>query len=164
MLQLMLMRHGKSDWETDAGSDHDRPLSNRGERASERMGLVVRELDLVPDVVVSSTARRARTTAELARITGGWSSRLVLDEALYGAGVSETLETAARHGGACTRIMLVGHQPTWSMVTRHLTGTMVDMRTATIANIDVNASDWKSLPDASGTLISVLQPRDYEEE
>jgi hypothetical protein len=41
---------------------------------------------------------------------------------------------------------------------------MVDMRTATIANIDIEVSDWESLPDASGTLISVLQPRDYLED
>lgn len=163
MLHFMLMRHGKSDWDTTE-PDHDRPLSNRGVRASERMGLVIRELDLVPDVVVSSTALRARSTAELARITGGWSSRLVLDESLYGAGVAETLASAATHGGECTRIMLVGHQPTWSMTVRHLTGTMVDMPTATIATIDIDAEDWTSLPASSGTLVSVLQPKDYVEE
>ncbi len=157
----MLMRHGKSDWDAGARSDHDRPLSNRGIRAAERMGLVVRELDLVPDVVVSSTAVRARSTAELARITGGWSSRLVLDDSLYGAGVSDTLNSAAYHGGTSTRIMLVGHQPTWSMTVRRLTGTNADMRTATIADISIDIPEWTSIVGANGTLISVLQPRDY---
>lgn len=161
MLQLMLMRHGKSDWDAGAGSDHDRPLSKRGIRSAERMGEVVRELDLVPDIVVSSTAVRARSTAELARITGGWGSRLVLDENLYGAGVVDTLESAATHGGECRRIMLVGHQPTWSMTVQHLTGTPADMRTATIADMTVDAPDWVSIVNASGSLISVLQPRDY---
>lgn len=164
MLHLMLMRHGKSDWDTGAESDHDRPLAPRGIRAAERMGLVLRELERVPDLVVSSTALRARSTAELARISGGWGSRLILDDSLYGAGVSDALAAAAVHGGTSSRVILVGHQPTWSMTVRHLTGTPVDMRTATIADIDVDVATWSEVPSGSGTLISLLQPRDYMDE
>jgi phosphohistidine phosphatase len=125
------------------------------------MGEVVRELGLIPDLVVSSTATRARSTAELARITGGWSSRLVLDDDLYGASVSDTLRVAANHGADCDRVMLVGHEPTWSMTVRHLTGARAAMRTATIAVMELSVDDWSQLSSASGTLISLLQPRHF---
>jgi phosphohistidine phosphatase len=161
MLNLMLMRHGKSDWDAASADDHGRPLSPRGIRSAERMGEVVRELGLVPDLVVSSTAKRARSTAELARITGGWESRLVLEDRLYGASVGETLAVATEHGETHTRIMLVGHQPTWSMAVQHLTGASVAMRTATLADIEVSASAWVDLPNARGTLVALLQPRHF---
>ena len=161
MPTLMLMRHGKSDWDAVAENDHARPLAPRGVAAAERMGEVIRELGLVPDLVVSSTAKRARVTAELARITGGWDSRLVLEERLYGASVAETLSVASEHGSDCERVMLVGHQPTWSMTVKHLTGARVSMRTATIADIDLSITDWADAPEAAGTLTTLLQPRHF---
>ncbi len=161
MVNLMFMRHGKSDWDSDARDDHSRPLAERGVVAAERMGEVIRELRMVPDLVVSSTATRARATAELARITGGWQSRLVLDEALYGASVAETLAVAAEHGRDLDRIMLVGHQPTWSMSVRHLTGARVAMRTATIVDIELSITDWSQLPSASGSIVALLQARQF---
>ena len=161
MPTLMLMRHGKSDWDAGAENDHARPLAPRGVAAAERMGEVIRELGLVPDLVVSSTAKRARATAELARLTGGWDSRLVLEERLYGASVSETLSVLAEHGSTCNRVMLVGHQPTWSMTVKHLTGARVSMRTATIADIDLSITGWADAPEAAGTLTTLLQPRHF---
>ena len=161
MPHLMLMRHGKSDWDAGAADDHSRPLAPRGVAAAERMGEVIRELGLVPDLVVSSSAKRARATAELARITGGWNSRLVLEDRLYGASVTETLSVLAHHGSTCVRVMLVGHQPTWSMTVHQLTGGRVAMRTATVADIDMAVTDWAQAPDASGTLATLLQPKHF---
>ncbi len=157
----MLMRHGKSDWDADARDDHGRPLAPRGIASAERMGEVIRELGLVPDLVVSSTATRARSTAELARITGGWSSRLVLDEALYGASVAEAIDVVSRHAHGFDRIMIVGHEPTSSMVMRHLTGGRVAMRTGTVACVEFSTTDWPRIAEASGTLTTLLQPRDF---
>ncbi len=157
----MFMRHAKSDWDAESSDDHSRPLNDRGKRSAERMGVVVRELGLVPELVVSSTALRARSTAELARISGGWDSRLVLEDDLYGASVSETLAVAAHHGGSAHRIMLVGHQPTWGMVVAHLTGSRAEMRTATIADIEVHAESWDVVPQSRGALVSLLQVRTF---
>ncbi|MDA2978746.1 MAG: histidine phosphatase family protein [Actinomycetota bacterium] len=161
MLNLMLMRHGKSDWDAGVPDDHSRPLNNRGKRAAERMGVVLRELGLVPDLVVSSTAMRARSTAELARLSGGWGCRLVLDETLYGSGVADTLAAAANHGGNTARVMLVGHEPTWSMTVTHLTGASASIRTGTVADIEILADDWVQLPDSRGVLVSLLQSRAF---
>lgn len=161
MLTLMLMRHGKSDWDAGAATDHDRPLNNRGRLSAQTMGTVIRERGIVPDLVVSSTATRARSTAEIARISGGWASRLVLESDLYGAGVGETLLVASRHGGDTHRLMLVGHQPTWSMTVRHLTGNQVDIKTATVAVIELAIDGWLGISAANGTLVDLLHPRDF---
>jgi phosphohistidine phosphatase len=161
MRNLMIMRHGKSDWDAGAGSDHARPLARRGILSAERMGEVIRDLGVIPDLVISSTAVRARATAELARITGGWASRLILDEALYGTSPGGALEVVARYAGHCERVMIVGHEPTWSMLVRQLTGGSCAMRTATVADIEIRTDRWDAVTTASGTLVSLLQPRGF---
>jgi len=155
----MLMRHAKSDWDAGATDDHSRPLNKRGKRSAERMGEVVRDLGLVPDLVVSSTATRARSTAELARLSGGWASRLILEDGLYGAGVEETLSVAASHGDGSTRLMLVGHQPTWSMLVHQLSGSSADMKTACVAEIALTLESWAELPFSAGDLTALHNPR-----
>jgi phosphohistidine phosphatase len=160
-MELMLLRHGKSDWDSGATDDHSRPLSARGVRSAERMGEVLRDLGLVPELVVSSTATRARSTAELARISGGWNSRLVLEDALYGASVSETFGVASRHGDGHERIMLVGHEPTWSMTVQALTGAHAAMRTATCAVIELNTARWSDISGRGGILVALLQPKHF---
>ncbi len=69
MKTLLLMRHAKSDWDADYESDHDRPLNDRGLKSARLMGRVLADEGLVPDLIISSTALRARTTAELATET-----------------------------------------------------------------------------------------------
>jgi phosphohistidine phosphatase len=125
------------------------------------MGEVLRDLDLIPELVISSTAKRARATAELARVTGGWSARLILSDELYGASVGESLGVLGHLAGSHSRVMVVGHQPTWSMLVQHLTGARCAMRTATVADIELAARDWANVGGASGTLTSLLQPRTF---
>jgi phosphohistidine phosphatase len=64
MKTLLVLRHAKSSWSDPALDDHERPLNKRGRRDAPRMGELVREYGLIPDVVISSDAVRARLTAE----------------------------------------------------------------------------------------------------
>lgn len=163
MRRLILFRHGKSDWEADYGLDRERPLSKRGERAANTMGLVLRDLGEVPDRIVSSTAVRAESTAEMARLSGGWSGPLELSDDLYGASPAEALAVAARHGGEAERLMLVGHEPAWSHLTAHLTGGRVAVRTGTVVAIDLDVDDWRQAPHASGSVAYALHPKMFKE-
>jgi len=157
----MIMRHGKSDWDAGAMNDHARPLAKRGIASAQRMGEIVRDLEIVPGLVISSSAVRARATAELARITGGWASRLILEDDLYGTSPRDALEVVARYGGDCERVMIVGHEPTWSMLIRQVTGGSCAVRTATIADIEMHTEHWDTAATSSGTLVSLLQPRGF---
>ena len=91
MKRLVLLRHAKSDWDADYGADHDRPLNDRGVRSAEAMGRFLAEVGQVPDTVISSTAVRARTTAELAIAAGGWNRSIRTDERIYGGSAGDIL-------------------------------------------------------------------------
>jgi phosphohistidine phosphatase len=151
------MRHAKSDWEADFGSDHERPLNKRGTQSARLMGRVLAGQALTPDLVISSTAVRARSTAELAIEAGGWGCPLQLDRSLYDSGAKTVLSTAAGAPDVGS-LMLVGHQPTWSMLVWELTGARVEMKTATVAVVGLDVEDWHDLEGADGSLISVLNP------
>jgi phosphohistidine phosphatase len=158
---LLLMRHAKSDWDAEYGSDHDRPLNGRGTRSAKLMGRVLTEEGLEPDHVISSTALRARSTAELAIAAGPWDARLALDRALYEEGPKGVLG-AATSAPDVPRLMLVGHQPTGSMLVAALTGERAEMKTATVAVVDLDLETWAGLPQAAGTLSRILSPREFD--
>lgn len=160
MKQLLLMRHAKSDWSADHSTDHDRPLNQRGVRSARAIGRLLKDEGEVPQLVVTSSAVRARTTAQLAAEAGDWGSEIVVDSRLYGTGADAAIQVAAE-AGAPDRLMLVGHQPTWSILVSILSGESVDMKTATVAMIAFDMGAWSDLPGATGALETVYQPRDY---
>lgn len=157
------MRHAKSDWSADYAIDHDRPLNQRGLRTAELMGRVLTEQGLAPQLVITSSALRARTTAEIAARSGGWRADVVTEPRLYATGPDEVLEVAA---GAppIDLLLMVGHQPTWSMVVAGLTGEQVEMRTGTVAVVDLDIDDWSRLHTAKGELRSVVRPGDHADD
>jgi phosphohistidine phosphatase len=155
------MRHAKSDWSADYGSDHDRPLNERGVRSARAMGSFLASEGLMPDLVISSTALRARSTADLAVAAGGWQCDVVLEPRLYGSG-TETVVTVASAAPPVERLMLVGHQPTWSSVVALLTEAPVEMKTATVAVVDFDSEDWADTAPGTGRLRAIHHPSDLK--
>jgi phosphohistidine phosphatase len=104
MKTLVLVRHAKSAWDSPGLDDHERPLAERGLRDAPEMGRRLAERGLVPDVIRSSTAVRARTTAKLmAQALGVGADRVQLDERLYGAMPEEILTVVGEFGGPIRR-------------------------------------------------------------
>jgi phosphohistidine phosphatase len=158
MKQMLVMRHGKSDWSAGR-SDHDRPLNKRGAAAASAMGKALAIMQEQPDLVISSTARRARTTAQLAIEAGSWDCPLVQTDALYGTSAQGALEVLLGADPSADSVMLVGHQPTWGALIAQTTGASVAMKTATIAKVEMYIRDWSDVLHAHGELLWLLQPR-----
>jgi phosphohistidine phosphatase len=158
MKKLIIMRHAKSDWGSGL-ADHERPLNKRGTKAAASMGKALAAMEEAPDLVISSTATRAATTARLAVEAGRWSSRITYSDGLYGTSVRGALEVLLEADPGAASVMLVGHEPTWSSLVQHLTGASVVMKTATIAAIELFVRDWADAPGARGELLYLLQPR-----
>jgi phosphohistidine phosphatase len=128
------------------------------------MGTTLTRIGLEPELVVTSTAVRAHTTATLAADAGGWSSPIVTDPRLYDSYVDGVLTVIAETPEHVARLMVVGHQPTWGALVARLTGATAAMRTASVAVIDLmSGRDWDVGSDPSGhpggELSGLLQPR-----
>lgn len=160
MKTLLIMRHAKSSWNNDGLTDHDRPLNHRGEADAPRMGTALKDLDLTPQLIVSSTARRASVTAELVAESCGYDGDIQLDNSLYHAGVDEFIDSLRTISDDKTIVMVVGHNPGVSELVDYLTDMPEMMTTANVAIVKLPIEDWDSLDfDTEGQLEQVLRPR-----
>ncbi len=165
MKTILLLRHGKSDWASDTGDDRDRPLAKRGQRAARVMGELLARTGLTPHAAISSPAVRARTTLELAMKAGGWMCPVLVSEALYGEGPHAVLDEIGRQSDDAERLLLVGHEPTWSDVVGLLVGGgRHRVATGALVAIDVEVDAWSRVVPGSGQLAFLLPPRLLEGE
>ncbi len=155
MKTLLLLRHGKSDWEANYVGDHERPLARRGEKAASKVGRFLAGTSQVPELVICSTALRARQTLENAMDAGNWGSiDVVNDKTIYLASYEQLVSCVASIADEYERVMLVGHEPTTSILAGQLIGgASIRFPTAAIARIDLNIDHWKSCRSGIGTMI-----------
>lgn len=160
MKTLLVMRHAKSDWGSPTSRDHDRPLAPRGLKAARRMGRFISDSGAVPEMIVSSTAVRARTTAELAAKSGKWSSTMVTDAKLYASEIDRVLEVVAGVDPNIDRLLIAGHEPTWSALVGWLIGGgRIHMPTAAVACLDLAHGGWADLDRGTCSLRWLVTPK-----
>lgn len=164
--QLMLLRHGKSDWNAAVSGDFRRPLAKRGKKASLRVARWMREHAPLPDCVVSSPAERTKATALLVCDKLGIPERNILwDSTLYLADLGSLLASLAQIPDTCKTTLVVGHNPgleeLLSYVCRPPIPQPADgklMPTAALAQIAM-PEDWRRLGPGAGRLVSITVPR-----
>jgi phosphohistidine phosphatase len=162
--KLILMRHAKSDWQSSAQSDFDRPLNKRGRRAAADMGATLKKHIKPPDLVISSPALRARQTVERLFLNTGWRlDRLRFDESLYMAS-AEHLARIGEENSDCDSLMLVGHNPGMEDLLLYLCGPDVKrtkkgkvFTTANVAVIEPGPSGLGAAGEAR--LVELMRPR-----
>lgn len=112
MKKLILIRHGKSGWDSPWLSDHDRPLGERGIADVPHMARRLQERGSIPDLIVSSTALRATDTARLTAAVFGYpESHIVYEKSLYHASPEHLLTVIRSQSEAVQTLILVGHNP-----------------------------------------------------
>jgi phosphohistidine phosphatase len=144
MHRLTLLRHAKSSWDDPSLDDFHRPLNGRGRRNAPEMGRRLRDSSQTPDLLISSPATRAITTARMAAREMAYpEARIVEERGLYHAGAGEilrivqSLETLARH------VMLVGHNPGFTDLANRLSAVRIDnMPTASLFCVDFEIEQW----------------------
>ena len=166
--ELLVLRHGKSDW-TPGVADFDRPLSPRGRKACKRIGRLLDEQGLLPNLVVASPAERARQTAQrICRFAGLDSSRIEWEPAIYEAELETLLEVLSLVPASLTRVIIVGHNPGFDELVRYLAaGTLAPwddinlMPTAALAHLEMPDS-WDGLLRGSARCIALVRARELD--
>lgn len=160
MKTLLVMRHAKSDWSETSGGDHERPLNERGVKAARQMGRFLTISGTVPELIVSSTAVRALTTAELAAEAGHWDCTIATSRDFYASDPERVLDVLAGVDPLVDRLLITGHEPTWSsLVSRLIGGGRVRMSTAAVACLDLPHGSWADLSRAVCVLRWLVTPK-----
>jgi phosphohistidine phosphatase len=160
MKTLLLLRHAKSDWNQPDIKDHDRPLNKRGKKEAPKVGRYLLQNNLVPDLILSSTAQRARDTAQAAADGCGFDEPIDFYQDLYLSDTSCYLDILQRLPDEANRVMVVGHNPDLEDLLTLLTDVTEHITTATLAQIDLPISSWQELNEATdGRLQKIWSPR-----
>jgi phosphohistidine phosphatase len=160
--QLLLLRHAKSDWVDRTLPDHDRPLNDRGRRDAPRVGHFLRDEKILPDLIVTSSARRARETTAAVVKTSGYTGPIEHTRALYGATPGECVLVLGRVSDEYGRVMLVAHNPGIESLAGELTSSVIEMPTATLVHILLPIDQWRDLDEnTAGELLTVWRPREH---
>ena len=160
MPELLIMRHAKSDCGTGLSSDQDRPLAPRGAKAAKQIGKFITKVEAAPDLILSSPAVRARTTAELANKAGKWGAPMEIVPSFYGGDWTDVVDGVMAVGDSAERILITGHEPTWSDLVAILTGGgHVAMPTAALACISIRGNGWSKLGPNCAELQWHVTPR-----
>lgn len=160
MKTLLVMRHAKSDWDSPASRDHDRPLATRGLKAARRMGRFISDSGVAPELIITSTAVRAKKTAELAAEAGGWDGPITPDPNLYATDIERVLDAVAGTDPVVDRLLIAGHEPTWSSLVGWLIGGgRVSMPTAAVACLDFAHGGWADLGRGTCKLRWLVTPK-----
>ena len=161
MKTLLVLRHAKSSWNDPALDDHERPLNKRGRRDGPRMGELVREYRLTPDVIISSDAVRARLTAEAVAEAARYAGEVLVDPHLYMACPADILSLLPMVRENAETVMIVGHNPGLEKLVEQLTGERQDLPTAALAQIGLPIDRWRDLKVSThGTLLGLWRPKE----
>ena len=164
MLTLLVMRHAKSSWGEPGLSDHDRPLTERGKQDAPRVGVLLQEQGLIPDLIVTSTAKRARKTAKKVAHTCGYQGAIAETETFYLAPVDPYLAYLRQLPDEHQCVLVVGHNPGLEDVLETLTGRFERLTTAALAHVTLSISDWRELAASpQGQLLHVWRPSDLSD-
>ena len=165
MKTLLILRHAKSSWKFPDRSDHDRPLNRRGKRDAPKMGRLLKEKELVPDLIISSTAVRAKDTASSVAKHSGYKGKNTKFESLYAAEPAAYIAVLRDLADTYQQVLIVGHNPGVEELIETLTGEIHIIPTCTLAHIDFDIEKWSAIlrqRTVRGRLIEILGPDDSE--
>jgi len=146
MKTLFLVRHAKSSRDDPSLADRDRPLDDRGRQDAPKMGKRLARRDVKPDLVLSSPALRALTTAQLfAEAVGYQPKDIVTDDRLYASSADDLLAVIRALDKKLDRVMLFGHNPEFTDLAHRLSSEIIDMPTCAVVELDFDTKTWSDV-------------------
>ena len=163
MKKLYLVRHAKSSWKQPELSDFERPLNKRGKRDAPFMGNILNEKGIMPDLIISSPAVRAYTTARIiAEEIGYPPEKIETNEDIYEASAGEILDIINGIEDHNNTVMIFGHNPGFTSLSNYLSGKFIDnIPTCGISIIEFDVDKWEDVVLNGGKLISFEFPKKY---
>lgn len=162
MKTLFLVRHAKSSWESPGLRDFDRPLNERGLHDAPKMAQLLSKLGVRPDILVSSPAKRALTTAGyFAEAFGKTNDEIIRDQHIYEAYPAEILRIISELPESASTAMLFGHNPTFTDVANRFTEDFIDnLPTCGVVKVVSSATEWQRFYEGNAKVTACFFPKE----
>mgnify|MGYP006081297549 CR=1 FL=1 len=158
MKRLYVVRHAEASWDNKFLSDYERPLKKEGIKDAQQIGTYLNSKKYAPECLLYSTAKRTTETAEIIyNILNDNSIDLIDNKSLYESSLNEVLQILSTINNKYNSILIVGHNPTITMLINQISDTKIDhVPTSGTAVIDFNSDNWINL---SGNLVEFVYPK-----
>jgi len=165
MKTLTLVRHAKSSWNHPRLTDFERPLNKRGRRDAPRMGCRLAAQHLRPQIIVSSPAVRALTTAEVIALELGYQAEQIIpDNRIYHAYSGQLLDVIRDFDTSLHHLMLVGHNPGLTdLVDRLAHAGISNIPTCGIVVLGFSVDRWRDVSDGASEMLLFDYPKNIPE-
>jgi len=160
MLNLYLLRHAKSSWDSPNLADFDRPLNERGKLAAPFMGDVFAKRKCALDLVVCSPAKRTRETCDLFLQSAKLDIPVDYEDGIYEASCRSLLNIVKRQDSEAKNVLMIGHNPGFGELLHYLTGVREHFPTAALASVTFDFDDWLHVSNDAGSFQWILRPKE----
>jgi phosphohistidine phosphatase len=160
MKTLFLVRHAKSSRDDPSMPDRDRPLDDRGMQDAPKMGKRLAKRDVKPDLLLSSPALRALTTAHLIAEEVGYKRKdIVVDDRLYASSADDLLAVIRALDKKLNRVMLFGHNPEFTDLAHRLSSEIIDMPTSAVVEFNFDTKAWSDVGEVQPAKVALDYPK-----
>jgi phosphohistidine phosphatase len=160
MKTLFLVRHAKSSRDNPSLPDRDRPLDDRGKQDAPKMGQRLAKRGVKPDLLLSSPALRALTTARLMAEEIGYKRKnIVVDDRLYAGNVDDLLAVIRALDKTLNGVMLFGHNPEFTDLAHRLSSEIIDLPTSAVVEFHFDTTAWLDVGEARPTKVLLDYPK-----
>lgn len=163
MKNVYFIRHAKSSWESPSLSDIERPLNPRGLRDAPFMAKMLKNKGVQADLVISSPAKRALTTAKYFADEMNLSNeQITVENIMYGAYPEDVISLIKNLDGSINTILVFGHNPTFtSLVNRFTEEYIANLPTCGIVKVTADIDSWIKFGEANTELTEFYYPKQY---
>lgn len=163
MKRLYLVRHAKSSWDNPDFSDFDRQLNKRGKRDAPFMGKLLKKENVKPDLIYSSPALRAITTALIFADELDYPKKKIVESRnIYESGIKELEEIVQKIPEEHKSVLIFGHNPALTSFANHLGNKFIDnVPTCAVVGIEFDVKSWKQVEHAAGKTFMFEFPKKY---
>ena len=162
MKQLLIARHAKSSWDDFSIEEHERPILEKGKQKSKKVAAALKQKIIQPDLIISSTAKRAKETAIILSEELGYPIEDIrYENRIYHADADDIFDELFGLDDSIASVMVVGHNPTLTDLVNHFSKSMIDnLPTSAVAAVTFKATQWKKISSSKFKLEFLLRPHD----
>ena len=159
MKKLFVIRHAKSSWKDSSLADFDRPLNKRGFKNAPFMGDYLKARAVTPDIILSSPAVRAKTTAEIIANKVHYNKKILYEKSIYEADSRTLHNTLSALDNRYNIVFLIGHNPGLNFLIDSYLDFNENIPTCGVVELEVQADSWKDLSTENVKLLSFNYPK-----
>ena len=162
MKTLYIIRHAKSSWKDMELNDFQRALNKRGKADAPLMGSVLKDKHIKTDIIYSSPALRAKTTAEIIAHVLKYEKKIEFKEEIYEASATTLHLLLTKIDDENSTLFLFGHNPGLNMLVENYVDFDENIPTCGVVKIAFDTQNWSKISKLNAKLISFDYPKKYK--